>query len=60
MAFSKNAPPTLGRVDVNQVAREALAFSSTTLRKDGFVVEERLAPGFPRAWAIPASWSRCC
>jgi PAS domain S-box-containing protein len=53
MDFSKQAPPRLGRVDVNQVIREALVFSSATLRKSGIVVEEMLFPGLPWCNADP-------
>ena len=53
MAFSKSAPPKLDRIDVNQVIREALEFSSTTLRKSGIEVGTSLFPGLPRCTADP-------
>ncbi|MBP2674491.1 MAG: hypothetical protein H6Q84_1331 [Deltaproteobacteria bacterium] len=53
MDFTKPAPPKLERVDVNQVAREALAFCSSTLRKNGIVLVETLFPGLPRCNADP-------
>ena len=53
MAFSKQAPPKLDRIDVNQVVRDALEFSSATLRKSGIEVETSLLPGLPKCAADP-------
>ena len=53
MDFSKPVPPKLDRVDVNQVIREALEFSSATLRKSGIEVEISLLPGLPKCTADP-------
>ena len=53
MAFSKQAPPKLDRIDVNQVIREALEFSSATLRKSGIEVGTSLLPGLPKCAADP-------
>ncbi len=53
MDFTKPVPPKLDRVDVNQVVREALEFSSTTLRKGGISVGTALSPGLPRCIADP-------
>ncbi len=53
MAFSKPAPPKLDRIDVNQVVRDALEFSSATLRKSGIEVETSLLPGLPKCTADP-------
>ena len=51
MDFTKSVPPKLDRVDVNQVIREALEFSSATLRKGGISVGTELSPGLPRCIA---------
>jgi PAS domain S-box-containing protein len=53
MDFTKPVPPKLGRVDVNQVVREALEFSSATLRKWGISVETELSSALPRCIADP-------
>jgi len=53
MDFSKPVPPRLDRVDVNQVIREALEFSSATLRKSGIEVGTSLLPGLPKCTADP-------
>ena len=45
MDFTKPVPPKLDRVDVNQVVREALEFSSATLRKGGIEVGTSPVPG---------------
>ena len=60
MDFTKPVPPKLDRVDVNQVVREALEFSSATLRKGGISVGTSLSPTSPGASRIPACWSRSC
>ncbi len=54
MDFTKPVPPKLDRVDVNQVVREALEFSSATLRKGGISVGTELSPGLPRCIADPS------
>ena len=53
MDFTKPVPPKLDRVDVNQVVREALEFSSATLRKGGISVGTSLFPDLPRCIADP-------
>jgi PAS domain S-box-containing protein len=53
MDFTKPVPPKLGRVDVNQVVREALDFSSATLRKGEISVGTELSPDLPRCIADP-------
>ena len=53
MDFTKPVPPKLDRVDVNQVVREALEFSSATLRKGGISVGTELSPDLPRCIADP-------
>ena len=53
MDFTKPVPPKLDRVDVNQVVREALEFSSATLRKGGIEVGTSLFPGLPKCTADP-------
>jgi len=53
MDFTKSVPPKLDRVDVNQVVREALEFSSATLRKGGISVGTELSPDLPRCIADP-------
>ena len=53
MDFTKPVPPKLDRVDVNQVVREALEFSSATLRKGGISVGTELSPGLPGCIADP-------
>jgi PAS domain S-box-containing protein len=53
MDFTKSVPPKLDRVDVNQVVREALEFSSATLRKGGISAGTELSPDLPRCIADP-------
>ena len=53
MDFTKPVPPKLDRVEVNQVVREALEFSSATLRKGGISVGTELSPDLPRCIADP-------
>jgi PAS domain S-box-containing protein len=53
MDFTKPVPPKLERVDVNQVVREVLEFSSATLRKSGISVGMELSPDLPRCIADP-------
>jgi PAS domain S-box-containing protein len=53
MDFTKPVPPKLDRVDVNQIVREALEFSSATLRKCGVSVGTELSPDLPRCFADP-------
>lgn len=53
MDFTKPVPPKLGRVDVGRIVRDALEFSSVTLRKAGVEVETSLEPGLPMCLADP-------
>jgi signal transduction histidine kinase len=53
MDFTKPVPPKLDRIDVNQVVREALNFSSATLRKGGISVGTELSPDLPMCNADP-------
>jgi signal transduction histidine kinase len=51
MEFSRPSPPRMALVNLNEPIEEAIRLSTTTLRKQGIVVNKDLSPGLPECRA---------